>query len=237
MEGPPRRRHRPCRSPSTAGSRAGSSLPAQAAPSGLHLSLDGPYRWSLGLGLVVLAVVLRWPSERRTMVSIRILAQRLDPPDHRNSPDRSRRRRLSRRFWAVGGLVGIGVVDGGRRRNVAGGPHGRTKTVTAAPRRRGVHLFFAATCGLAAGPWKSPTSCNGFDLGRVQASHWLRSPSRCGARFSTETCRPSDRRNSARSAAPRQGFRVFPLDPPPNAAPGPPRTRSSPPQYPPTARP
>ena len=130
----------------------------------LTYPLDGPYRWSLGLGLAVLAVVLALAFGGARWSRYESSPSGLDPLDHRNSPTVLGAVAFLGASWLLAGWWGLAlstVVGAGMWRWT-------TRKDQRPLRRRPVVaaftlFFFAATCGLAAGPWKSPTGYNGFD--------------------------------------------------------------------------
>ncbi len=129
----------------------------------LTYPLDGPYRWSLGLGLAVLAVVLALAFGGARWSRYESSPSGLDPLDHRNSPTVLGAVAFLGASWLLAGWWGLAlstVVGAGMWRWTTRKDQDR---YGGAPVVAAFTLFFAATCGLAAGPWKSPTGYNGFD--------------------------------------------------------------------------
>nr|WP_301547012.1 alpha-(1->3)-arabinofuranosyltransferase [Gordonia sp. X0973] len=162
-------------------------IPANTAGTvSLTYPLDGPYRWALGLGLALMVALLalaafgsrgldtvprpgarihstterRWSSAGRGASRDRRIETPLGQSVHRD-----RRILVAATGWLgaswlltgwfgllLSGVIGTTIWWWSRQDRCGGVP------VVAA-----FALFFAATCGLAAGPWKSPTGYTGFD--------------------------------------------------------------------------
>ncbi len=131
----------------------------------LTYPLDGPYRWALGLGLailaagLILAVVPVRPRRRSSAgeVGDAGLSKTLHPgPTGAIGPAGA----TLTASWLLAGWAGLALSAsvGAATWWWAGQHRYRGAPVVAA-----FTLFFAATCGLAAGPWRSPTGYRGFD--------------------------------------------------------------------------
>ncbi|MFT3901295.1 MAG: alpha-(1-_3)-arabinofuranosyltransferase [Gordonia sp. (in: high G+C Gram-positive bacteria)] len=158
----------------------------------LTYPLDRPYRWALGVGLALMAAVLAlaafdWRGSRYTRVGISIhrvaalLGTRPKPlPGHSTTPIRwssavracedgvSRPRAAEvatatttlAASWLLAGWAGLTVAAA---TGAAMWWWSNQERYRSAPVVAAFTLFFAAACGLAAGPWKSPTGYHGFD--------------------------------------------------------------------------
>ncbi|GED99272.1 hypothetical protein nbrc107697_33110 [Gordonia crocea] len=128
----------------------------------LTYPLDGPYRWALGLGLLVLAVVLALALLPIRSTPSLAIGDETGPV---RGPALSRVGALAclGGSWLLAGWWGLAVsaaVGAGMWWWTGRSDETRWR---GAPVVAAFALFFAATCGLAAGPWQSPTGYTGFD--------------------------------------------------------------------------